>query len=325
MAAAETLEARSDEPSLAAAAAHRESGDFDVALTVLRAAVARAEEHDRAAALFELGATQVATGAIADACASLTLALDVCNRSASPSDELRVRILEHRARCHRHNRDWVAARTDVDRALELAESLADDALVAQASFQASIVAEREGQWMLAKFYAERAHALFVELGDVVGVGKCLNNLGGLAFLLGKPDEARTLLRDSFRILVDVGKDVEAAYAVSSLAQVQLRTGEHEDAERLARRALVFIGSRADHRIELGNAQLVLGRAVLAQERFDEAEAIFADAERTLERAAIGERAAVWIAQGELAMRRSDVSAAASLFQRAAEALQDFHF
>jgi tetratricopeptide (TPR) repeat protein len=165
----------------------------------------------------------------------------------------------------------------------------------------------------------------VDLGDVFGVGRCLNNLGGLAFLLDKPDEARRLLKESFTTLLDLGRDAEAAYAVSSLAQVQLRTGEFEDAERLARRALVFIGSRVDHRTELGNAQLVLGRALLEQGRVDEADETFRLAESTLERAAMGERAAVWLAQGEAAFRRGDPDAAAGLYRRAAEALQDFHF
>ena len=113
--------------------------------------------------------------------------------------------------------------------------------------------------------------------------------------------------------------------MSSLAQVQLRSGEFDDAERLARRALVFIGSRPDHRTELGNAQIVLGRALLELGRMDEAEATFLHAEHTLERSAIGERAAVWLAQGEAATRRGDTERAAALYRNAAEALQDFHF
>jgi tetratricopeptide (TPR) repeat protein len=280
---------------------------------------------DRAAFRFHLGCARLANGAVAEATAELTLALDLANRASTPSDRLRALILERRARCHRHNRDWSAARSDVERALELAEALGDERTIAQACLQASIVAEREGQWILAQFYAERARVLFVELGDVFGVGKCLNNLGGLAFLLEKPDEARRLLQESFQTLLDLGRDVEAAYAVSSLAQVELRSGEPEAAERLARRALVFIGSRVDHRTELGNAQLVLGRALLEQNRVDEAEETFRLAERTLERAAVGERAAVWVAQGEAALRRGDPDGAAALYRRAADALQDFHF
>ena len=88
---------------------------------------------------------------------------------------------------------------------------------------------------------------------------------------------------------------------------------------------VFMGSRVDHRVELGNAQLVLGRALLEQGKLDEADETFAQAEHTLDRAAIGERASVWLAQGESATRRGDTTTAAELYRRAAEALQDFHF
>jgi tetratricopeptide (TPR) repeat protein len=316
--------------ALETAALRIELGQVDQALSVLEGVRAFADgdaatDIDRATFRFHVGCARLALGAVGEAASELTLALDLANRSGQPSDRLRALILERRARCHRQNRDWTAARADVERALELAESLGDDRTIAQACFQASIVAEREGQWIMAQFYAERARGLFVDLGDVFGVGRCLNNLGGLAFLLDKPDEARRLLKESFTTLLDLGRDAEAAYAVSSLAQVQLRTGEFEDAERLARRALVFIGSRVDHRTELGNAQLVLGRALLEQGRVDEADETFRLAESTLERAAMGERAAVWLAQGEAAFRRGDPDAAAGLYRRAAEALQDFHF
>jgi Mor family transcriptional regulator len=56
-------------------------------------------------------------------------------------------------------------------------------------FHASIVAERQGKWVLARNYAEQAKAQFEENADRATVGKLLNNLGGLNFLLGKPEEA----------------------------------------------------------------------------------------------------------------------------------------
>ena len=316
--------------AVAEAAARLELGDVEAALRTLDAAAAlvelpEARDRDRAAFLFQLGAAKLALGAVAEASSLFTLALDACNRSLEPDDRLRALIFERRARCHRHHRDWAGARADVERALELAEAIQDERTIAQACLQASIVSEREGQWILAQFYAERARELFVGLGDVFGVGRCLNNLGGLAFLLGRTDEARRYLKESFGILLDLGRDVEAAYAVSSLAQVQLRTGEFEEAERLARRALVFIGSRVDHRVELGNAQLVLGRALLEQGRLEEAEETFRLAEQSLARAAVGERAAVWLAKGELSTARGELEDAAAMYRRAAEALQDFHF
>ena len=121
-------------------------------------------------------------------------------------------------------------------------------------------------------------------GNVFGIARCQTALGGLAFLLGRAGEAQTLLRQSFAILLDLGRDVEAAFAFTALAQVHLHRDELEDAERLARRALVFIGSRTDHRAELGTAQRILGQALLRQGRADEAEELLAQAEHTLARA-----------------------------------------
>jgi hypothetical protein len=78
--------------------------------------------------------------------------------------------------------------------------------------------------------------------------------------------------------------------------------------------------------EIGNARLVLGRALLEQDRLDEAETALAEAEDALAQLSSGShRAAAWVAQGDLARRRGDDRAAAGLYRRAAEALQDFRF
>ena len=71
---------------------------------------------------------------------------------------------------------------------------------------------------------------------------------------------------------------------------------------------------------------MLGRSLLEQGRLDEADAAFRDAESSLEQlSSESHRAAAWIAQGDLATRRGDDRAAARLYRRAAEALQDFRF
>ena len=50
-----------------------------------------------------------------------------CSRTApsASADRLRSDIFHWRARCHRRNRDWVAAAEDIERALELADASAD--------------------------------------------------------------------------------------------------------------------------------------------------------------------------------------------------------
>ena len=281
---------------------------------------------DRADVLFRLGACRYNLSSIATAVSLLTQALELADRSELPSDRLRSLVLEWRSRGYQRQRDWEAAREDIERALELARGVDDRYALAQAHFQASLVAERQGRWVLARTHAEQAKALYEEIAHQANVGKLLNNLGGLNFLLGKPDEAIAYLKDAFRVALDVGNDVDAGYAVSSLAQVHLRTGELELAEEQARHALQLLDGREDLQDEVGNVQIVLGRSLLERDRLDEAEEWFRRAETNFDQlSSASHRAASWIALGDLEAKRGDDRAAADLYRRAAEALQDFHF
>jgi phage shock protein A len=71
---------------------------------------------------------------------------------------------------------------------------------------------------------------------------------------------------------------------------------------------------------------VLGRALLEQDRLDDAEALFAAAEESwMQLSSASHSAAAWTAQGDLALKRGDERLAARLFRRAAEALQEVCF
>ena len=281
---------------------------------------------DRADVLFRLGVCRTLISSISTAIALFNEALTLAERSPLPSDLLRSSILTWRSRCYRRQRDYEAAREDVERALELAEARQDTKRLGEAYTQASLIAERDGHWILARTYAERAKAQYEELSDQLAVGRLLNNLGGLDFLLGKPEQALERLRQSIKIAFEVGDEQEAATAVSSLAQVHLRTGEPALAEEHARQALSLLGGREDQINEIGNARLVLGRALLEQDRLEEAEAAFAEAEDAFEQfASASHKAAAWVAQGDLARRRGDDARSAALYRRAAETLQDFRF
>jgi tetratricopeptide (TPR) repeat protein len=178
----------------------------------------------------------------------------------------------------------------------------------------------------ARSYAEKAKGIYEEVRDEANVGKLLNEIGALNHQLGRSEEAIGYLKQSFKVLLDVGEDADAARVISSLAQVHLRTGKVELAEEQAREALAMLQGRADHLDEIGNAQLVLGNSLLEQERFEEAEDAFASAESTFDQiSSVSHRAAAWMAQGDLAARRGDDRQSARLYRRAAETLQDFRF
>jgi tetratricopeptide (TPR) repeat protein len=281
---------------------------------------------DRAEVLYRQGVCRYMLSSISTAVALLGEALTLAERSGLPSDELRLNVFAWRSRCYRRQRDYEAAREDVERALELAEAMHDARALGQAYFQASVLAERDGHWVLARSYAEKAKTQYEELADRANVGRLLNNLGGIEFLLGKPEQAVEHLKHAFAVALEIGRDEDAATAVSSLAQVHLRNGDAVRAEEQALHALQIIGEREDMLEEVGNARLVLGRALLLQNRLDEAQVALAVAEDTLgQLSSASHRAAAWIAQGDLAARRGDESRAAVLYRQAAEALQDFRF
>jgi tetratricopeptide (TPR) repeat protein len=301
------------------------------AITLLEHARALTESNsfsdvERADVLYRLGIARFMLNSVQTAIALFDEALKIAERSQIPSDQLRSNIFSWRSRCYRRRRDFEAAREDVERALELAESLNDTRTTADVYFQASIIADREGRWVLARSYAERAKSAYEELADRSNLGRLLNNLGGINFLLGHPDEALALLKDAVRIALEVGNDAEAAHAVNGIAQVHLRTGDVELAEEQARYALTLLADRVDEMHEIGNAQLVLGRALLAQDRLDDAEEALKAGEAAYDQMSSGShRADAWIAQGDLAARRGDDRLASKLYRQAADALQDVRF
>jgi tetratricopeptide (TPR) repeat protein len=307
------------------------TGEVNQAIVLLNRARALTEDAmfsdvDRADVLYRLGACRLELSSIQTAIGLFSEALALAERSELPCDRLRADILHTRARCYRRQRDYEAAREDLERALELSEGIEDSRALAHVYLQASITAERQGHWVLARKYAEQAKAQFEEIADRATVGRVLNNLGGLNFLLGKPEDAINQLNESFRMLLEHGSEADAARAVSSLAQIHLRTGKVEPAERQARQALKLLGERVDVVDEIGNAQLVLGRSLLEQGRLVEASEAFDAAERSFDQfSSISHRASAWIAKGDLAARRGQDQLAAQLYRRAAEALQDFRF
>ena len=316
---------------LAGATARFELGRIEEALSVLIRARDLVDDDsftdvDRANVLFHIGQCRYRLSSVPTAVALFTEALELMRHSDAIDDRLRCRILRWRSRCYRRQGDWEAARGDVEAALELSERLGDGEALAHGYFQASIIAERRGHWVLARSYAERAKALYEEQEDRLNVGRLLNNLGGLTFLLGDQDRAAELLKEAFAVALEVGSKPDAAQAVSSLAQVNLRTGHVALAEEQARQALSLLDGRVDFLDEQGNAQLVLGRALLEQGKLEESEHALAAAEAAFEQLSSGShRAAAWTAQADLSVRRGDKDTALSLYRRAAETLQDFRF
>ena len=203
----------------------------------------------------------------------------------------------------------------------------DPLALGEAYFQASLIAERDGHWVLARTYAERAKTQYEELADRSNVGRLLNNLGGLEFLLGKPEQAIDRLQEAFAVALEHGTDDDVATVVSSLAQVCLKTGDPVDGRGArAPRAAAARRARGSRSTRSGTRGSCSGARCSTRTGSTKPSAMLAEAEDALAQLSSGpHRAAAWVAQGDLAQRRGDDRQAAVLYRRAAEALQDFRF
>ena len=308
-----------------------QDGDVREATDLLQVARELAEgpqfsDVDRADVLFRLGVGRYKLSSMSTAVALFDEALELAEHSDLPCDLLRADILGWRSRCRRRQRDFEAAREDVERALELARAMDDRRVIANTYFQASLVAERMGHWVLSRNYAQQARDLYQELNDERNVGRLMLNLGGLQLLLGKPDQAIDHLKASFALAVESGSQPDAAQALGSLATVHLHLGDYAGADEHARKALELLEGREDFPDETGQSQLVLGRSLMERGRLEEAEECFKAADAVFEQmASISHRAGAWVALGDLASRRGDDREAARLYRNAAEALQDIRF
>ena len=308
--------------------AHIRLGDLTEAMALLEQAATLAvgagfTDVDRAEIVFRVGVVRYSESNIAEAIVLFDQALVLAQGSDLPGDRLRSDVFHWRARCHRRNRDWVAAADDVERALELAEACADTRRIADALFQASLVAQRQGRWLLARTHAERACTLFENLGDRATVARLVNNRAGLEHLLGDTQRAVDLLEQAFAMFVDLDLAVDAGYVCSSLAEIRLENGDAELSEIQARKALDLLAGRVDHLQEIGTAQLTLGRALSAQGRLDDAESCIAAADETFAQAhSVSHRSSAWLAQGDVESRRGNDRVAAGLYRRAAQSLQE---
>ena len=311
--------------------AQLQEGDAREAVELLLVARELAEgpqfsDVDRADLLFRLGVCRYKLSSIATAVSLFDEALTLAGSSGLPCDLLRADILGWRSRCRRRQRDFEMAREDVEAALELAQGVDDRRVVANTYFQAALVAERMGHWVVSRNYAHQAKALYHELNDERNVGRLMLNLGGLQLLLGKPDQAIEHLKASFALAVEAESQPDAAQALGSLATVHLALADYDAADESARKALELLEGRDDFPDEVGQSQLVLGRALLERGRLDEAGECFEAADAVFEQmASAGHRAGAWVARGDLASRRGDDREAARWYRNAAEALQDIRF
>jgi tetratricopeptide (TPR) repeat protein len=281
---------------------------------------------DRAELLYRRGCVAFKQGEVADATSLFTRALDLSEQAPRQRALLAANAYEWRSRCHQFGRDWDAASRDTERSLEIATRAGDEPAQAHALFQASAIAERRKSWLVARYYAERALELYRKQGDILLTARILNNLGGINFLLGDTVTAEANLLAAAETAAAAGSDPDLAQAVNSLAHLFLRTGRPLEARVRAERAVELLAGRLDFRDELGNAQLVVARALAAEGDLALAVEWIDDAEKTFqELGSTSHLALAWLTRGDVVRETGDIETAADLYRQAADSLQDVHF
>ena len=202
----------------------REAGAAREAIALLQVARELSErpefsDLDRSDVLFRLGCCRYRISSVATAIGLFDEALVLAERSGLPCDLLRARIFAWRSRCRRRQADYEAAR----RTRSGRSSSRSDGRPARrrgSNFQASLVAEKMGHWVLARQYAQQARAIYQDLNDERNTGRLMLNLGGLQLLLGHPEQAIEHLTASFALAVEAGSQPDAAQALGGLAAVR---------------------------------------------------------------------------------------------------------
>jgi tetratricopeptide (TPR) repeat protein len=277
----------------------------------------------RAEALFKLGVCRLKLGSTHVGLSLLTEAHKLLEKLPVAADSMSAQVLSYRSIGYQRVGDIEAAREDAERAVELSEHLGDPRVIGYSYMQASLVAEREGRYVLARTYAEKARAKYEEAEDEFQLGKALNNLGLFQALLGKSDDAIASLKRAYNIFLDLGANEWSGGAVASIASVYLESGDAAKAEEQARFALELIGDESNDIEMVGESRLLLGRALLEQDRLEEAEPILVEVSGLFESVrSTSNLSRTLLALGDLANKRGETDEAARTFRRAAELMQD---
>lgn len=123
---------------------------------------------------------------------------------------------------------------------------------------------------------EKSRAKFVEQGDVLGAATVCNDLGVVYYLLGRRDDARTILQDALSVFEQRGNVLGQAKATGNLAQLMNRSGDKAGAEKSYLRAAELFHQVGEQAFEydtlraLSQMQLQRGRILEALATYDRA-------------------------------------------------------
>lgn len=193
-----------------------------------------------------------------------------------------------RSRAHRYLADiaWqlgdlAQAEPQMRKAVEVAEGVPSGPLASAVDHLGSLLQDC-GRRDEAAAMHQRALALYVQIGDSVGVGAVNTNLAGLWTEEGRHDEARAKYIEALAAFRARGIAVQSAICLGNLGQLSVRTGRLRESEACLRQAVADL-SRLGRRIELAVFQSVLASCRMLQGDIGEATELLQQADSMLEK------------------------------------------
>lgn len=187
----------------------------------------------------------------------------------SDAATVRARLTALQALLRQAQQRAAPARRLAQRAIEEATEAGDDVALARAylirDWANRVLGDNDDA-----MYAEQALAIYERLGDLDGVGKASNNLGGSAYFNGDWGEAVAWYSKALDAYHRCGNDASAAVAGSNLAEVLVSRRAFADAEPMLIETIQVL--RAAHALDdVLFAEIQLGRLLV--ERREAATAI----------------------------------------------------
>ena len=191
-------------------------------------------------------------------------------------ESLRIRLMLDRAGIRFRQGRWADCVRVCIPAAATADRVGDRALLAHAYYLLHAAYGVLGNAEAAARYRDLPLPIYEELGDLVGQGNVLNNLGIEAYFEGRWDEALALYGRSKEAKTRAGDVANAAVQSNNEAEILSDQGHYEAAEALLGDAL-RVWRAAGYEIGIALATSNLGRVAARAGRHDEGLVILAEA------------------------------------------------
>jgi predicted ATPase len=194
-------------------------------------------------------------------------------------------------------------------ALELANSLGDQAATADLLLDMSVAKGRLGAWNEAIALADRSQSLAAQLSDSQRAATALQRSGFFAFEQGNWDEAIRRLQEGLALAREQSSELVEARILGNLAIVRHVQGAYDESITLYRQSIATF-ERLGSPMDMGRGYSNMGFACQRQGNLEQAESAYRSALMQFDRVGeVREEAVAYLHLAELAAQKGDLAAA----------------